>query len=40
MKLQIIYFKKIVDMELGVDISFAQFFIYLNVNEENYIFAL
>jgi hypothetical protein len=29
-----------VDMGLGVDISFEQFLIDLNVNEENYIFAL
>ncbi len=31
--------KKLVDMGLGVDISFEKFLIDLNVNEENYIFA-
>jgi hypothetical protein len=40
MKLQIIFKKKLVDMGLGVDISFEQFLIDLNVNEKNYIFAL
>jgi hypothetical protein len=32
-------FKKLVDMGLGVDISFEKFLIILNVNEENYVFA-
>ncbi len=40
MKLQIIFFKKLVDMGLSVDISFEQFLIDFNVNEKNYIFAL
>jgi len=40
MKLQIIFFWKLVDVGLGVDISFEQFLIDLNVNEKTYIFAL
>jgi hypothetical protein len=33
-------FFKIIDMGLNVYISFEYFFIDLNMNEENYIFAL
>jgi hypothetical protein len=33
-------FKTLIDMGWGVNISFKIFLINLNVNEENYIFAL
>jgi hypothetical protein len=35
-----IVYKKLVDMGLGVDISFQFLKINLNIHEENYIFAL
>jgi hypothetical protein len=40
LEIAIIIYKKLVDMGLGVDISFQFLKINLNIHEENYIFAL